>query len=350
MSFLEKIQSNKRVFMVDENKETNLTLYSYNKCDNSDDDLIKKARGLIFCHEKLVCFNYPFTDDYCLDEKGKLMHKEKPLVETSTKYFEYLDGTLLRLYYFGEEWLLSTNRKLSAHDSRWGTRKSFGELFENVLSKIYNISFEDFTKTLNPKEQYMFLLVHQDNYDLYHIGTMVGAEHKQNKTTMIKKPKELSFNTFDDVTKYILENQTKVNGIIACNNDGSQWKLTHSHYSRKKKILENNPNIMFRYLELRKNNDLDDFMHYFAEKYKYEINVIETTIEQLTIDILSAYIRRFIKKMYTRVEQNEYPILYNCHKHYIETHERINEDIVRQEIHKLDVKLLYKIIMNRINF
>ena len=87
----------------------------------------------------------------------------------------------------------------------------------------------------------------------------------------------------------------------------------------------------------------------FAEKYKYEINVIETTIEQLTIDILSAYIRRFIKKIYTRVEQNEYPILYNCHKHYIETHERINEDIVKV-IHKLDVKLLYKIIMNRINF
>ena len=236
MSFFKQICSNKRISIVDESKDKKLMLYSYNECNNLDEDLIKKTRGLIFHNEELICSNYPFTDEFCLDEKGKLIHKEIPVMKQNTQYFEYLDGTLLRLYYFGEEWLLSTNRKLSAHDSRWGTRKSFGELFENVLLKIYNISFEDFTKNTKPKEQYMFLLVHQHNYDLYHIGTMVGTEYIQNKSTMIKDLKNFHFTTFDDVIKYILENQTKVNGIIACNNDGSQWKLTHSHYSRKKQF------------------------------------------------------------------------------------------------------------------
>ena len=93
----------------------------------------------------------------------------------------------------------------------------------------------------------------------------------------------------------------------------------------KQLLRGNQPDIVFRYLELR--NDKLNF-DLFCKEYKEHENLfinVEYSIFNLCKSILSSYFKRFIYKQYVFIPKPEYVVMSMCHEWHKE--DRINNKI-----------------------
>ncbi len=84
---------------------------------------------------------------------------------------EAIEGTLIRIFYFNDKWIITTHRKLDAFKSKWGSEKSFGDIFkEAVMIKTQDSQINDDVDVntlcqklgLNKHRQYTFLITATD--------------------------------------------------------------------------------------------------------------------------------------------------------------------------------------------
>ncbi len=120
--------------------ENGLELYCYNNCEDSDSELVKNCRGVVLFEDRVVLRGFPFTPEFVADGSEKTRDKLLELLPNiSDVYFcEAYEGCVLRLFNFQDKWYLTTRRKLNADKSRWASKTSFGELFEEALAWEYH--------------------------------------------------------------------------------------------------------------------------------------------------------------------------------------------------------------------
>lgn len=355
MSTEDSFKNDDNIRMFDENKDSNLKLYSYIHCDNKSKDFHKQTRGIILQDGKVVLQSFPYTDQFNTDTFDKTLFNSK-----NQRYFSSYEGTLLRMYFVDQKWFLSTHKKLSAFDSRWGSRESFGDLFKNALereekdNKDYNhlVSKSEYTDCLQKFQsildkncQYMFLLTNDSNTrkvsfknkpsKIYHVGTFSGNTLYLDEDIGLPKPKEHKFQDVTQLMDYVKNiNIDEEQGIIAYHLDSKkQWKLMNSHYHHLETVRGNSPNILLRLLEV--------FSDYKLKKELYDLypSMIPSflkygkTLQKLVKDSHSAYVRRFIYKQYVVVPSHEYFIIKLFHNHFLE--DRTNHKITYQKAFQL---------------
>ena len=77
------------------------------------------------------------------------------------KIEESEDGTVLKVFYWNEEWIVSTNRRIDASRVRWSSSKTFYEMLcEAIPDKDILGAFE---KDLDKSKTYSFILLHPEN-------------------------------------------------------------------------------------------------------------------------------------------------------------------------------------------
>src|SRR3989344_6298936 len=124
-------QLGKLVSVADSDEKHNLQMYCYLKCSNTDSDLLKQCRGVVFNDKTLVMKAFPYTVDYNHTELSLI---EETMVDFSKfSFFDSYEGTLLRVFNFNGTWFLSTHRKLNAFRSKWSSKESYGTLFVKAL-------------------------------------------------------------------------------------------------------------------------------------------------------------------------------------------------------------------------
>ena len=92
------------------------------------------------------------------------------------RFYDHHEGALIRVYWASGAWQVSTQKKIDAFRSRWGSSQSYGDLWAKAVDEVVDqVSGEDkenvdpgselprnplltLFKRLNQKKQYLFLV------------------------------------------------------------------------------------------------------------------------------------------------------------------------------------------------
>ena len=347
----EKLSENIR--LVDTDEENKLDLFCYVKCTDTDNDLIKKCRGVVFTDQTLVMKAFPYTLEYNNSETDKI-NDFIPDVNQCNIY-ESHEGALIRMFYFNNKWYVSTHRKLNAFKSKWASRESFGSSFKKALeSEVeHNEKFKErlndgdnilerFEEILDVKKQYMFLI--RNNKDnrivcdppnraiLYHVGTFVDGKLLMTEDLNIPYPKKLEFTSTTDLIDYVDKISYKdIQGLI-CFTPKGELKIINKDYQDLFKARGNEPSIKFRYLQVRMNNRYTNMLYHLYPHMSTIFDEYENTLYDIARNIYKAYIQRFIKKRYVTVPREEFTVIRECHSWHLSnrTENRISlEQIIK---------------------
>lgn len=255
--------------------------------------LVNECNGLIMDKNTLEIVCYTF--DKCADNE--------PIIDFDNLYVEKsIEGTLIRLFYYNDKWNLSTKKCIDASKSKWLSEKNFTQLFNECLQN-YNIM-----GNLNTSYCYSFIITHPENNIVVNYTTP-NAIHVSTRdmTTLneidvnigLSKNERLPINK-DELnimfSQISTDNDISYEGYIFIDTHFNRWKIKTEHYKYVRNLWGNSNNRFYRYLELRKDNNLlHEYIKYFdCDRQKFI--EYETKISTLAENILKIYVSKHITK------------------------------------------------------
>ena len=337
-------------FMKVSDEDTELKIWNYTG-DLKDDG--NKYRGCITDKSnEVICPSLGYTYEYYIDTKEESMDRFKRL--SDWQWFYSTEGTMLRLFYYKEQWRITTHKKLSAFDSRWSCNQSFGELFVQCLEKLYPNRTEDvykwFLNQLDKDRIYYFMLrSNSQNRVICHTSSIEEKDHlifigyrnvqemnfilgtNENTPELRGVQKSLkigeNFETVDDLFQFV-ENQIdpfQYQGIIGFSLVDGNYEITkiiNSRYKELAKIRGNNHNLKFRYLEIRNDPQKVEKLFMLYPKQVSTFDEYEKVLIKIVKRISKTYVDRFINCKYITLPKEEYIVLRKCNewcRHHKET-------------------------------
>lgn len=357
--------------------DDNIDLFCYTTCGPDDPEYVKACRGLVFKGNELVLKAFSYTLEYTIDDMDTIIERIGDISKCAI--FDSHEGAVIRVFYALGKWYVSTHRRLDAFRSKWASRTSFGEIFEQALqSEIQcNPEFENrismsdhdkgsvldkFISTLDTSKQYMFLLQNiadnrivcnaPDRPTVFHVGTFTQRQGLDlTDTVNIPYPQSRSFTDVQDMMDYVEGIEiSQLQGVIVFKGN-EQFKIMNSEYQYFFNIRGNEPSVKYRYLQVRmdprQREDLmflyPDFLHVF-DKY-------EDTLYDIVTQIKNAYIKRFIKKEFITVPPEEYSVMKLIHAWHLEDRVKnhVSTSVVRDILNQQTPSKLNKMIRRHVN-
>jgi hypothetical protein len=366
LSFRQQVEANPKIRLVDSDPENHIDLFCYETCDESDDDIVKSCRGIVFDKDKVVFRGFSFTPEYTLSNDSEKINSI--LSSFPCKIYDSYEGTLLRIFCHNNKWYISTNRKLDANKSKWGSKTSFGEYFKQALEYeiIANAKFRDhlfqrgqenptlmnlldkFFDKLDSSKKYTFLLLtnketrivcQYENPKILHVGTFNEDNHLScGELLGLDFPKELYFETIESMYHYINTiDFTTLQGLIVFNNDfQNQFKIMNQKYLDLYTIRGNESSVKFRYLQLRNDPIKRDTLRGLYLNHCYDFDYYEQCLSKITDIILEAYINRYIRKQYVVLPLEQFIVMSEVHKWYMTDRDcrKVSRDIITLKINE----------------
>jgi hypothetical protein len=363
-----------QVVMVDDEYSVNLQLFHYKSCTNESNPLVKKIRGVVRSGSQLISSSFGYIDELDVDKHESEILKRIHSFNQS-KIYKMYEGTVVRMFYWKHRWFMSTHKKLNAFDSKWGKSgcKTFGEMFIDGLCNdkldwkpqnpdIWDV-YNNFCFSLNTEKTYVFLILHDNNTQMvcnndetllpiYHIGEFDNKTHLlvEGNTSGIPSLPQLSFNNPQEIIDYVRNMcPFKNQGIIVYFPNQTQLKIYNSNYKTIQDIRGNQPDIIFRYLEIRHNHEeYSKFFQVFGEKYSNEFSKVEKKIIDKSLSIFQSYMKRYIYKQFVFVPKVEFIVMELCHDWHLQNRDnnKIKAYVVYDFVNTLPTKLLYSLVKN----
>jgi hypothetical protein len=332
-----------------------LEMKNYNECTNDSPEELKLQRGLIYekSSNEILVQSFGYNDSYTLDEIDVFKNVLNP-IEDWNFYFS-VEATLLRIFHYENNWYIVTHKKLDAFKSRWSCRETFGELFVNALSKLFDKKVENvlewFYTLLDPNKVYCFLL--KSNFEnrivcqyykkedkIVYLGIFnIGNEYVfDSNIPNIKEfeqfglPIKAEINSLEDMIVIISKiNCFEYQGLIAMHKTkNKQIKIYNSDYKRYFDLRGNNPNLRFRYLELRNNPEKINMLYHLYPKSADIFDQYEDILNKISRMIYHFYVNRYIKNQFITLPKEEFLIMKKCHDWYLQ--DRKNNRIFAKKV------------------
>jgi len=321
--------------------------------DKSDFNLkiVNECNGLILDKNtlKIVCYTF----DKCSNslEIPNIFDFNNLYIENS------IEGTLVRLYYFNNNWALSTKKCIDASKASWISNKSFYELFNECINTESNKINQE---NLNKNYCYSFIIVHPENSivinyknrypELYHISTR-NMETLEEIDVDIGIKKNYKMIVERHETEKIIENVMNsrdllYEGIIFIDIHYRRWKIKTPIFNRARELWGNTNNRLFRYIELRKDsNMLHEYLLYFPHDntlfYEYE-----NRLKNLSHDILKYYSGKHILKNIDKIPYYYSKIIYRLHGDFFKDKVKTNYTKIMITLLDTDIKLVCYMLNN----
>ena len=310
------------LFLIHTNKFTNNT-------SKIDDSILLECNGTILEKNtnKIVCKIFPVVKEY------PVCYKYNTFTELVCE--EAIDGTLIKLFYYNDQWNFATNRCIDAKDAYWISKQSFYDMFMEAAS---HINFSELTKTFC----YAFILQHPDNrhvttYDkpnivyIYSYDLVNECEVDDKSLSFLDKPKQYKFKNWDDFFKQLNSLPYNKEGFILYNNQKQITKYINPKFNFVKKLKGNTNDMNYQCTVLYKYGQQQQFLDYYPE-YKSTFNYIHTTLNKIVQCIYTYYVTKYIKKDIVKVNEEVEIILNHLHLDYLKTKIKINKKIVMNKI------------------
>jgi hypothetical protein len=318
-----------------------LEMVNYIDCTNESSDELKLKRGLVY--EKgtsnILASCFAYTDVYTIDDHDKIQN----IIDNFSdwNFFYSLEATLIRLLYYNNEWRIITNKKLDAFKSRWSCRETFGQLFQNALCKIFSKDqdaiLDWFFDLLDKEKIYCFLIksnnenrivCHYKKDSIVYLGTLnKGSEFVYDplppldipEFKQFATPTRIDVNSFADLESIVCNvNCYEYQGIIAIHKTiNRQIKILNSEYKQLFELRNNNPNLRFRYLELRNDAALVEKFYKLYPKFAEVFDSYEDALYKISRIIYQYYVSRYIKNQFVTLPKEEFLVMKKCHDHYL---------------------------------
>ena len=335
-----------------------VSLFHYRRCDEESTDLVKQARGLVFANDKLVMRGFPFTPEYVVTPNNPDIVNQIEKIFSGSRFFDSFEGTIIRVFYH-KKWFVSTPKRLDASTSRWGSEESFEGIFRKGIDTVGQLNgkfnYETFFETLDKNNQYMFLLRStKDNRivaradmpsipPVFHVGTYIGDVYNIDDDVCVPHPRELKFQTPEDVRKHILSLDPHVfQGVFVTGQHGFH-KFVNGMYHMLANVRGNEPNLTKRYLEVRTDKEeYGKFMYLYGNSKEFEN--VENNLMKIARNIHTVYMKRFISKEYAVVDPTRYGVLKKCHSIYLQNRKPVTLTTVVTVLNMESSDSLYRML------
>ena len=286
------------------------------------------CRGLIINYKtNQIVFIPPTKAKECLTSER--------LYELNNSPESLVDGTMINLFYYNDNWLISTRSNIGA-TNKWSSDNSFQEMFQECSESL------DYS-TLNTEFTYSFVMRNKKNRLTSKVTknelVLVEVYHKG-----VRQPSLPLNEGYITVNRWIPDELFK--GLtVKINNIRYKW-LTNEH-----KFIEmmkpNTDNPCLNYLILRHSGNLTEYIKYFPEK-RFEFNKYREKLHNMSRLLYQLYCAVFIKKTLEKDEVPFHfkPLIYEVHGYYLKNKEAISWEYIKNYIYELEPKRLYFVINN----
>ena len=273
----------------------NLVMFKYNQID-SDFSLpeVREARGVIFDYTTWNCVCRAF------DKFGNYGEAYVPDIDWSTAFIsEKIDGSLMKVYWYDNCWMLATNGTINAFDAAIGDAKgrTFGDLFNTALR---NDGQTWFTQKLDTNKCYMFELVSPytkvvvpyETTEIYFLGSrdlVTGQERtfaeEPEIAALFNTPRIYPMTSLDEVSEAAAALDWNEEGYVVCDKNKNRCKIKSPAYVRAHYMRSNNIATLKRLISVILNNEVDEFLIYAPEWKKeiIQIQMIKNSLEALVL-------------------------------------------------------------------
>lgn len=266
-------------------KDTRI-LFKYSQIESDFSlDIVKEARGLILEDKtwKVIC--YPFNKFFNFGEEyADNIDWESAVVETKE------DGSLIKIYFYNDEWKIATNGTIDAEDAELqsGPYKNFRQLFDAAAEKCH-FDFSKlnryFTYCCEICSEFNIIICPQSEMRLIHIGTRNNRTFQEVETDIgIPHPQRYALSSLEDCIAMAKTFDFTKEGFVVKDKNYNRIKVKSEDYVRVHRLANNGSMTEERAIELIRANELDEFFTYFPH-YKEYIGRIKAKIAALSYTI-----------------------------------------------------------------
>ena len=259
--------------------------------------------------------------------------------DNESEYQPLVEGTMIKMFYHNNEWMISTRSNIGAKNSLDG-KVPFYQMFLEVLG------YEWFSE-LNKENCYSFVLCHKNNrivtpvqenaiylIEVYKMGNTIEKQELQTIPgiyNMINLSHD-QLHSYDDNLYF------SIKGFTIKNKD-SRINWINPNYIHVRDLKMNYNDKFLNYIGLRQSRLLTEYLQYFPEdqyefnKYREEFNIIKQRLHE-------SYLSHFVRKQKS-VKEIEYPLrplIFKLHEFYKKTNEVITIKVVSDYLHNLPGK------------
>ena len=270
-------------------EDGDLVLFKYSQIDSDfHNPIVREARGIILergswrvvCHPFHKFFNYGevYADE--IDwSSAKIQSKE--------------DGSLIKVYYYKNEWRVATNGTINAYECdlempvSFSDQKidTFGKLFDFALS--HSVEREDFFNSLNKDETHLFelcspynrIVVPYRESQLFYLASKnneTGAETVHNLP--IQRPTEYGMRSLQEIMDIAENLGYDEEGYVVVDKNLNRIKIKSPAYLAAHRLKGNGVVTTKRVLEMILTGEHGEFLAYFPE-YNQIFSEVESKLD-----------------------------------------------------------------------
>lgn len=248
-------------------------------------EIVKECRGLIL--EKgtwnVVCHPFHRFFNYGQPAAATL---QGPL-----QCFQKLDGSLVKVYNYRGQWFCASSGTIDGQgyieDSETGGKVRFFWLVYDALG-AYDITWDDFTKTLDPTKTYMYelctpknvVVIPHNDYKLYYLGerSNITGQEEYNEDPRISNPKIYDLNNLSEILSASNSLPLSEEGFVVVDGNFNRLKVKNPAYLRAHYLHHNGkPN----YLDIVVERNEEEYLTYFPH-HRGEIAKAKELLSDLT--------------------------------------------------------------------
>ncbi len=272
-----------------------------------------------------------------------------------------IDGTIIKLYWYNNQWRKSTNKVIDAYKSRWENKKSFGEMFDEVAFDLnYNI--------LDTELNYYFIMQHPENRiiekinepKLFFIGAFDLSGREFNVEINVKKQQEINFSSLQDIYNFLKSGSLQLESpgiVLSSDNISFRIFLENPNYLKIKNIKNTMPfntkkwmikptinQKTCRLVKIIIEKQDNQYIKSFPEE-RNEILVLKQKIESIITEAFLTYQKCCMYKTERYDKTHKYfSLLQKIHKEYMETKQNITREKVKEIFYKQSMTLILSLL------
>jgi hypothetical protein len=340
-------------------KEECYFILKYNKqmLNASNYKTLGLLRSVIIKNGKIICFSPPKSIPTELFDL-------KSLCVDDVLFEEYVEGTMVNLYFDGKDWELATRSSIGAKNNFYNGSQTFRYLFLDAMNQ-HNFSFDDLNKELC----YSFVLKHPQNKIVCHIDKPflvlcgvykvcengfsveelpvenaildetlktptkiskdaevdITQEHQeQEHQEQEQTPLELVFDSVKSKYANRLNTSYDIMGFVMKDKKGNRTKVRNPVYEEVRKMRGNQAKKQYTYYNLRKTGNIGKYLSFYPEDAT-EFHKYRTQLHNYTNTLYTMYVDCFIKK---RFSLQDAPFQYKTHLYKL--HEKYINELYHQ--------------------
>lgn len=363
-------------------KDNTYTIVRYDKRMLNHD--IRQTSGLfrsvIIKDGKVVCFSPPKSEIYNKFVTDNIDNVGAVATE------EYVEGTMINMFWTGTEWEIATRSSVGGKVAFFTNENSLKNKNENTFRWMFLDAIshwealsddEDFFKSFDniPKTTCLsFVLQHPKNRIVvpfsepniylvaaYNIENNVVTELvnddmealREKMASFVRSPqKVLSWGDFSELRERFTNSNVdyKVVGVMLKSN-GVRSKIRNPNYENVRQLRGNQPKLQYRYLMLRSNQKVTEYLKYYPEHSKL-FSKYRTMIHNFTKRLHDNYISCYVKKQAPlNTYSNEYRTnMFKLHEKYINELMPTGSVVTRSVVIDYVNHMPLQILMHSVNY